>query len=550
MSTNKIISPLAAFYQWEKEHPEHLFFNQPYEGSDLKWTYGEAAKEIRSLAAALKAKNLPPNSKIGLVSKNCSYWIMCDLAIMMAGHVSVPIYPNVNDLNLNYVLQHSEAQLLFVGKLDNWKGMAEGVPEHVECISFPKYGPKEFTQWSDLVEKNAPLEGNPDVNMADIMTIIYTSGTTGRPKGVVHSYESLAFAVTNALSEVRLGGKDARVFSYLPLSHIAERMLVEMGCLYNGGTIYFAESLDTFAKNLAAAKPTVFLGVPRIWTKFQMGILAKLPQKKLNTLLKIPIINGIIRKKIKTGLGLQEARHYLTGAAPTPPSLIDWYNKLGIDLQEVYGMTENCAYSHYNRKNQVKVGSAGQAMPKVDVKIDDNGEILIKSNANMQGYFKEPELTKDAFRDGYLCTGDAGHVDNNGYLFITGRVKAIFKTAKGKYVAPEPIEGLLSSNTNIEQVCVSGSNLPQPIAVVVLSETAAASNKDEIIASINETLEAVNKKVEKHEKLCKCVIVSEVWDVDNEMLTPTMKVKRRSIDKKYQDSYLGWYDKEGSVIYE
>ncbi len=550
MSTNQMVSPIATFYKWEKSQPNKQFFNQPFNGQDLTWTYKEAAHEIRCIAAALKAKNLPPHSKIGLVSKNCSYWMMCDLAIMMAGHVSVPIYPNVKDLNLNYVLQHSEAKMLFVGKLDNWPGMADGVPDHVECISFPKYGPKKFTQWEDLVKNTEPLSGEPDVNLDDIMTIIYTSGTTGRPKGVVHTFRSLVFAVSNALSVVDLGGTNARVFSYLPLSHIAERMLVEMGGIYNGGTVFFAESLDTFAKNLAAAKPTVFLGVPRIWTKFQMGILAKLPQKKMNMLLKIPIVSGLIKKKIKTGLGLQDAKHYLTGAAPTPPSLIHWYNKLDIPLQEVYGMTENSAYSHYNRKENVRVGSAGQPFPKVDVIIDDQGEILIKSEANMKGYFKEPELTKAAFRDGYLCTGDAGHVDKDGFLFITGRVKAIFKTAKAKYVAPEPIESMLSANTNIEQVCVSGSNLPQPIALAVLSETAQKEPIAEIIASIKETLESTNKKLEKHEKLCKCVILKEDWTPENEMLTPTMKVKRRSIDKKYMQYFEAWYEKDGSVISE
>lgn len=543
-------SPLQKLYHWEKQQPEKLFLHQPIDGKSITWTYKQAADEVRRLAAALKAKNLAPESKIGLVSKNCAYWVMCDLAIMMAGHISVPVYPNVKDMNLNYVMQHSEASLLFVGKLDNWDGMKRGVPEHVECISFPNYGPKEFTQWSDLIKNNEPIQGEPDVDRSKVMTIIYTSGTTGRPKGVVHDHKSLIFAVTNALTQLDLGGTNARMFSYLPMSHIAERMLTEIGTLYNGGTIYFAESLATFADNLSAAQPTVFFGVPRIWTKFQMAILQKMPQKKLNTFLKIPILKNIVKKKIKTGLGLQKSHAYLTGAAPTPPALLEWWGKLGVPLQEVYGMTENCAYSHYTKPGKAKKGSQGQPFPKVDVRIEPDGEILVKSEASMQGYYKEPELTEKAFRDGYLCTGDAGHVDSQGYLFITGRVKALFKTAKGKYIAPEPIEARISTNTHIEQVCVTGSNLHQPIALVVLSEAARAQNQGEVIDSIKETLDDVNKTCEKHEKICKCVILKEEWDVENEMLTPTMKVKRRSIDKKFQDSYVKWSETGDLVVAE
>jgi len=162
-------SPLQTLYKWEKAQPNKLFLHQPLDGKAITWTYKEAADEVRRLAAALKAKNLPPKSKIGLVSKNCAYWVMCDLAIMMSGHISVPVYPNVKDMNLNYVMQHSEASLLFVGKLDNWDGMKRGVPDHVECISFPNYGPAEFTQWSDLIKNNEPLAGEPDIKLSMIL---------------------------------------------------------------------------------------------------------------------------------------------------------------------------------------------------------------------------------------------------------------------------------------------------------------------------------------------------------------------------------------------
>ncbi len=550
MDTANLKSPLAIFYQWEKEQANNLFMRQPYEGKNIDFTWKETGQEIRKMAQYLINQNLPAGSKIGLVSKNCAWWVMCDLAIMMAGHVSVPIYPNVNATTLNYVLTHSQAKFLFVGKLDDWASMADGVPAEVTCISFPKYAPKEYTQWEEICKITPALSSNPDRDLDQIMTIIYTSGTTGKPKGVVHRFHALAYAITAAQTVIHAGGKEARMFSYLPLAHIAERMLIEIGAIYEGGTIFFAESLDTFAKNLADTKPTVFLGVPRIWTKFQMGILSKLSQPKLSMLLSLPIISGIIKKKIKTGLGLNDCNHYFTGAAPTPPALMKWYKKLGINLQEVYGMTENTAYSHFNRKGKERFGSAGQAMPNVDVRIEENGEILVKSDCLMVEYYKEPELTDNAFRDGFLRTGDEGYVDENGYLYITGRVKDIFKTEKGKYVSPSPIEMKFAKNSLLEQICVVGNNLPQPIALVVLSEEAKKLSKEELSMSLSETLTEINPSLEKHEKLKKVVVVKEEWTIENSLLTPTMKIKRNPIEKLYNSRYVKWYEMKDAVVWE
>ncbi len=550
MSNRELKTPLSWLYHWEKERPNALFLSQPIDGKSITMTWKEAGQEVRKLAAALKAKNLPPQSKIALVSKNCCYWVLCDLAIMMAGHVSVPLYPNINDNMLFYVLNHSEAEILFVGKLDDWASMAEGVPEHVSCISFPNYGPKEFEQWSDLCNEHEALEGEPNRDLEEMMTIIYTSGTTGRPKGVVHKFGSLAYAIEGAKTQIDVGGVEGRLFSYLPLSHIAERMLVEMGAIYMGTSIYFAESLDTFAQNLKDAKPTVFMAVPRIWTKFQMGILEKMPQKRLNTLLKIPFISGVIKRKIREGLGLNEALHCLTGAAPTPPNLIRWYNKLGINLQEVYGMTENAAYSHYNRVDNVKIGSAGQAMPGVEVRISEEGEILMKCDALMTEYYKEDEMTANVFTDGFFHTGDQGKVDENGFLFITGRVKDIFKTAKGKYVVPSPIEMKISKNQNVEQICVSGTTVPQPIALIVLSEEARSKSFEDVAESLQNTIQEINPGLEKHERIKKAVIVNDEWTIENEILTPTMKIKRSNVDKKYGDRYEAWYEKDALVLKE
>ncbi len=543
--------PLHMLYHWEQTTPDKICMQQPINGKWHSFTWKQFAEQVRRMASALQALGYEPGSHIGLVSKNCVHWMMADLAIMMAGHVSIPLYPNIGAETIKYVMEHSGAKALFVGKLDDWKSMKPGVPEGTYCISFPQnfYGEDGYNKWEDLVAQHEPMSGNITRNKDDRMTIIYTSGTTGRPKGVVHNFSSICHAINNALTEIKIDNK-GRFFSYLPLSHIAERMLVEMGCIYTGATVYFAQSLDTFAANLQHAQPTVFLAVPRIWTKFQMGVLANMPQQKLDRLTRIPIIGTIVKRKIRQKLGLDKANFCLTGAAPTPASLMKWFEKLGINIQEVYGMTENSAYSHYNRKENIRFGYVGQPMPKVDAKISDIGEILVKSEANMVGYYKQDDLTAESFEDGYLRTGDKGVIDNQGFLKITGRVKDIFKTEKGKYVSPAPIELALAKNNFIEQCCVVGLNLPQPIALMVLSEHGQKCDKEEVRQSLAATLEELNPNLEKHEKLKKAVVLKEAWTVENQLLTPTLKIKRSPIDDKFGPNYNNWYGEKGLVVWE
>ena len=539
------LSPLEMLYKWEQEKPNEIYLSQPIDGVWHNWTWKEVGVEIRKMAAYLKSLNLPNDSKIALLSKNCAHWMMTDMAIMMSGYVSVPLYPNLNAETLGKILKHSESKLLFVGKLDNYADMKAGVPSDIDCITFPFYA-EDYPKWDELTKDITPMVESPIRAEKELATIIYTSGTTGDPKGVMHKFYNFSFATSNAVKSLKLN--EEVFFSYLPLCHIAERLLVQMGSLYSGGRVYFAESLDTFAANLAEASPTVFLGVPRIWTKFQQGILGKLPQKKLNILLSIPLISSLIKKKIQKGLGLSKATNIFTGAAPTPVALINWFARLGINIQEAYAMTENTCYSHVSYSNKINVGSVGQALPLCDVKLSDEKEILIKHDALMDGYFKDEEETNKTIVDGWLHTGDEGAIDENGFLKITGRVKDLFKTSKGKYIAPSPIEMKLSANKNIEQVCVVGNQLPQPIAIVVLSERGKNKAKADLISSLKTTMEVVNPKLEGHEKIHNFIVVKEDWTVENKLLTPTMKIKRNAIEKLYQANYKEWYEGERVVL--
>ncbi|WP_299455119.1 AMP-binding protein [uncultured Microscilla sp.] len=542
------------FYDWEQKRPNEVYLRQPKGDTWKEYTWAEVGNQVRRMATAIQALNLPERSNIGIVSKNCAHWIMNDLAIIMSGHVSVPFYPTLQAEQLNQVMTHSECKILFVGKLDDWEGMKAGVPEGVHCIAYPN-SPSEadgFDKWDDLTAKHEPLQGNPVADPDELATIIYTSGTTGMPKGVMHSYRTAIAPMSGATPILKVGSTSDRYFSYLPLCHIAERAIVETASLYSGGTVSFVESLDTFAKNLQDVAPTHFLAVPRIWTKFQLGILEKMSQGKLNVLLNIPIISSIVKKKIRTALGLNNTKLLLTGAAPMPSTLIAWYQKLGMNIREAYGMTENGGCCTVTPVDENKLGTIGKPYPNCDMKIEEGtGEICMRAPWVMTGYYKEPEITKKVLKEGgWLHTGDQGEFDKDGFLKITGRVKDTFKSAKGEYIVPAPIEAQFAINNHIEQVCVLGRNLPQPVMLVVLSEIGLQAPKAEVTESIAETLTEVNATLINYERLNKLVVVSEPWSVENGILTPTLKIKRNILEAHYQDQLLKWYELKDKVVWE
>ncbi|CAD5109625.1 AMP-binding protein [Zestomonas carbonaria] len=546
--------PLEVFYEREARHPDKRYMVQPLGGGRIEeLTWAEVGEQARRAANWLRSRELPQGSRIAIISKNCAHWIIADLAIWMAGYVSVPLYPNLTAESARQVLEHSEAALVFVGKLDDWPAMAPGMPDGVPTVALPLHPEGRFDyQWSDL-QACSPIRDTPTGAADQLATIIYTSGTTGTPKGVMHNFGNFAFAAENGLKLFETTDDD-RLISYLPLCHVAERAFVEMGSLYGGQTVFFAESLDTFLEDLKRARPTLMFGVPRIWTKFQMGVYAKMPAAKLDFLLKLPIIGRIVGRKVLAGLGLDALRMALCGAAPVPEALLRWYQRLGLDVLEVYGMTENCGYSHLCRRGKIKTGWIGQASPGVEVRISEEGEVQVRSGATMQGYYKDPERTAEAITaDGFLRTGDKGEVDSENYLRLTGRLKEIFKTSKGKYVAPAPIENRLAVHPLIEQVCVVGDSLPQPMALCVLSEVgrreAANGTTSELENSFRTLFDEVNKALDKHERLLTLVLLKEIWAVENGFLTPTLKIKRNVVESAYQGHFQTWLDRRETVLW-
>jgi long-chain acyl-CoA synthetase len=363
--------------------------------------------------------------------------------------------------------------------------------------------------------------------------------------------------VQSGIKRVPALNANARMLSYLPLSHVAERTLVEHGQLATGMHVYFAESLETFTADLQRARPTVFFSVPRLWVKFQQGIGAKMPPAKLDRLLRIPILGGIVRRKILTALGLQECTFAAGGAAPMPPELLRWYNKLGLDLVEVYGMTENCGLSHATLPGKQRPGTVGLPYDGVQSRLDPvTSEIQMKSPGLMLGYYKEPVLSAEALTpDGWLRTGDKGALDGEGNLKITGRVKDLFKTSKGKYVAPAPIEDRLVMHGAVEACCVTGANLGQPLALLMLNAEAVKkcadrAGRDEIETTLAVHLKLINQQLDPHEQLECLVVTSQAWTVDNDLITPTFKVKRNNIETHFAKNYDRWVESKKPVVWD
>jgi long-chain acyl-CoA synthetase len=543
------ISPLESFLQWEKKIPDEVLFRQPINGQWKIWTWAQAGNEIRRIASGLRSLNLPAQSHIAILSKNCAQWIMSDLAIMMCGYISIPIYPTLSAHSIEPILIHSESKAIILGKLDDYAGQKEGIPASVIKIGIETYGLHETYTLEKFIAEQEPLTDLHHWQQSDLLTIIYTSGTTGMAKGVMHGVQAFYETLHNVIPFVGLGERPV-LFSYLPLSHIAERLAVEMYGLYYGGKISFAESIETFPANVADTQPTLFFAVPRIWGKLREGILKKLPQKKLNLLLSIPIISGIIKKSIRKKLGLANAQEIVSSSAPISVEILKWFHKIGIPVVQAYGMTEDCVYAHFENPKSFCLGSVGRPVTGLKTKFAEDGELRVKSVGNMKGYYKEPELTAQAFdEEGYLKTGDIAEYNKDGFLFITGRVKDQFKTDKGKYISPSPIETKILSNPDIESACVVGTGIPQPIGLVSLSETGMKKDKQLLSTELEQLCALINQSLEVYEKLEKIVVMKEKWTVANKLLTPTLKVKRNEIEKIYVPNYPQWFAKKEKIVW-
>lgn len=547
--------PLQCVYRWERERADRVFLTQPYDGGKVReWTWAQAIAEVRRVAAYLRSQNWEPGSRVAILSKNCAWWIMADLAIWMAGHVTVPVYFSLKPLPIRHILEHSGCSGCFVGPTEDPESPRLGVPAGVHRIAFPNATVDGAIGWDELIATVDPLRENPTPSAGDLATIIYTSGSTGVPKGVMHHFRALA-ADALSLRECVHATSEDRFVSYLPLAHIVERCGLEITSLLLGAHVFFVESIDTFVADLRRAAATIFLSVPRLLLKFQQGVFEKVPKKKLSRSLRIPIVRGIVGRKVLAGLGLSAVRLAASGGAPLPDDILLWYRRLGLPLVEGYGMTETTV-THLPRPDSVQPGYVGPALSGVETRIADTGELLVRSPMNMAGYYRDPEATSTALdSDGFFHTGDLVTMNAEGQVRIVGRIKDQFKTSKGKYVAPAPIESRLTEHHAVESCCLMGAGLPSPLALILLNREAKERCREpqwrkELEESLDQYLNDVNRELDPHERVAFLAIVDGPWTIENGLMTPTFKIRRYNIENLYLERIDSWRSQYTRIVWE
>ncbi|OEF15902.1 AMP-binding protein [Aliivibrio logei] len=544
--------PHEAILQWAEEKPNSIFLRQVINREFVDYTFAEVVDKALRLVSALQDLGLNPKDRVALISKNCAEWFITDLALMLGDFVSVPIFPTAGLETIEHCLTHSDSKVLIVGKLDNSDATTQVIEklDYLSTIAFNyDSASKCQLQFEDIVQQHQPSSSRPSHHDNTLMSIVYTSGTSGLPKGAMLTYGGFSTSAKHLINHIGMKPDD-RLFSYLPLAHITERVYILGSAFFGGIQTAFPESLDTFIDDVKMHRPTLFISVPRLWTVFQQRIQDKLPQKKLNILLKIPFINGIIKRKLADGLGLDKARVLGCGSAPVSAGLLKWYESIGLNITEAWGMTETFAYSTLNHPYRSdKVGTVGSAGPGVELKIAQDEEILVRGDGMFAGYYKNDGATAESFnKDGWLHTGDIGSIDSEGFLTIQGRKKDTFKTAKGKFVAPVPIEKRIFDLSNLEMMCLIGSGLTGPI-LLAIPHTYPNFDQKRYERTALKNLETINSGLESHEKLKGILMVKEPWTIENGILTPTLKIKRHILEKKYHDFASQW-PKDKKIIWE
>ncbi len=527
----------AYLEHWAGECPDKVWLKDllPEGSRDVTWS--EAAATVDAMAAMLEHR-FGHGERIALLSRNCAHWFLADLAIIKSGNITVSMFTTLPASTAQYILDFCETRVLFVGETSNWEAVRQVLPEGITLIALPGVELEEpHLKWETLLAewrgKSPGYVCQPD----DVMSLVFTSGTTGLPKGVIQTHASNLIPINRFRGTFGIRD-EARYFSYLPLSHIAERQIVEFSSLMCCGEVSFSQGLETLAADLQRTRPHMFFGPPRVWEQLRQAVTAKFGgTDALEAALAQD--SKAVGTMILENLGLDQVEYCLVAAAPTPPALIHWWDRLGLSLMEGFGQTEAMGVivsGHDSRR----IGSIGKPIGEVEYRITDEGELLVRAEGCTPGYYRQPDKTAELIRDGWLHTGDKARVDEDGFIYLTGRVKDYFKTIQGKFVAPPPIESEFARNPHTEQHCLLGRGYSKTVMVAVLNEAArqltAASGKraeQEIEQAISEAAENLNGTLEKHARIGAVILTSEEWTIDNEILTPTLKIRRDKVEARY-----------------
>jgi long-chain acyl-CoA synthetase len=596
------------FIKQAKTRPDAPAYHVKEKGSWKAFTWGEYVEQTRTVARALLALGVGRKhgngsaddaaSCVCILGFNRPEWAMFDFAAMMAGGVPAGIYSTCSPSEVAYIVGHTEAKVVLVEDHSQWKKIEQErdkLPklEHVVLMKGAAQpggaiADKMVLTWEAFLAKAKEVEKEKLKEYIDALdekalaTLIYTSGTTGPPKGVMLSHENLAWTAQCALDMVETGPDDTSV-SYLPLSHIAEQMFTLHVPATCGAQVYFAESLAKIADNFKEVQPTVLFGVPRIWEKFYEGVKAKMALatgfkakmagwaretgEAVNELrnrgeepagwlgMKYNFFKPRVYVKVKEALGLSKARVCVSGAAPISAEVIKFFSGLDVMIREVYGQSEDTGPTSFNLPGRTKIGSVGPAIPGVEVKIAEDGEILVKGKNVFMGYYKEKQATDETLIDGWLHSGDLGKFDSEGYLHITGRKKDLIITAGGKNIAPKNIEAALKDHPLIGEAVVIGDRRMFLTCLISLeperaTEFAAEHGLDsdklhdspQLRGILQEHMDVVNKELARVEQVKKFTILKKAFSIDGGELTPTLKVKRKVVNDRYADVIESMYE--------
>lgn len=516
---------------WATQSPNDVWLREPHGENLTEWTWSEVQTEVAAMAAWQENFLGGPEINVGLLSRNRAHWFMADLGTIAAGNVTIPMFITLPRDTAEYVMSFTEMKLLFVGETENWEAVRTVLPEGIVLVTLPGVTVDEpHLCWDDLIAAHAGQCPSYKCQPSDLVSIVFTSGTTGVPKGVMQTHASNEIPV-NRFMESFATPPRGRYFSYLPLAHIAERQIVEYASLINGGVVYFNENMLTLLRDLPACRPHIMFGPPRVWEQLQQVITGHFGSQQgvTDALARDPEGSG---KQIRDMLGLDDVLYLLTAAAPTPPALIEWYGQFGLDLMEGFGQTEAMGLSANTHEHR-KIGSIGQVVGNVEVRISEEGELLARASGLATGYYKDPEKTAETFRDGWIYTGDKARIDEEGFIFLTGRMKDYFKTIQGKFVAPTPIENEFAKHPHTEQLCLLGRGYSKTVMVCVLSALAQQEGHEQLAAALQEHARLVNETADKHARIGAVIISLEAWSIDNGMLTPTLKIRREQIEQKF-----------------
>ncbi|MEO1169502.1 MAG: AMP-binding protein [Pseudomonadota bacterium] len=523
---------LGSFRRHRAERGDDLYL---IDHGTRSYTWRESVDAIEAIAKSLTTLLNGKGERVAILSDNCAEWILADWGIMLSGHVSSPLFTTMMAEKLAYVVDRLEVKLLFLGNTANWEAVEAVLPDDITIVSLPHIetapSTMSFADFISLGEAQA-LSQSPDPDA--LCSLILTSGTTGYPKAVMHSQRSL---LNVAQSFMQLTGQEhldeIRLFCHLPLGHIGEKTVSVVQSVLTGASITFSRGPEYFIEDLRCARPTLMLAVPRIWER-----LLAVAQDRFRIsgddaeTGSDPQQSNDLGAEVREYLGLDKVACFISGGAICPPYVKREFRRFGIDISDFYGQTEILPLTYQDGGATVP-DSVGTAAPGFDIVIGPDGEILGRGPGMALGYFKDEAKSAQTFKNGWVHTGDKGRIDDNGYLFITGRVSEEFKTAKGKFVAPGPIEKRYSEIELVEQCALVGLGLTQPLILCTLSEAALGLAEDAIERQLLADTASLNRDLEPHERIGAILICRTSWTVEEGLLTHTQKIIRAKLAERF-----------------